>query len=108
MIRVRVKLKDTNELVEVQQEVTPNFTLKIGQEVVITPGKHARQCLARLTDMNHAAAPAPPPRGLLIKSAGLLTAVSPPAHGSFGTPSLPPHCWPPCFSFPYSQERHGP
>lgn len=28
--------------------------------------------------MNHAAAPAPPPRGLLIKSAGLLTAVSPP------------------------------
>ena len=27
--------------------------------------------------MNHAAAPAPPPRGLLIKSAGLLTAVSP-------------------------------
>ena len=35
MIRVRVKLKDTNELVEVQQEVTPNFTLKIGQEVVI-------------------------------------------------------------------------
>ncbi len=38
MIRVRVKLKDTNELVEVQQEVTPNFTLKIGQEVVITQG----------------------------------------------------------------------
>ena len=34
MIRVRVKLKDTNELVEVQQEVTPNFTLKIGQEAV--------------------------------------------------------------------------
>ena len=27
--------------------------------------------------MNHAAAPAPPPRGLLIKSTGLLTAVSP-------------------------------
>lgn len=35
---MRVKLKDTNELVEVQQEVTPNFTLKIGQEVVITQG----------------------------------------------------------------------
>ena len=30
--------------------------------------------------MNHAAAPAPPPRGLLIKSTGLLTAVSPPLH----------------------------
>lgn len=27
--------------------------------------------------MNHDAAPAPPPRGLLIKSAGLLTAISP-------------------------------
>lgn len=38
MIRVRVKLKDTNELVEVQQEVTPHFALKIGQEVVITQG----------------------------------------------------------------------
>ena len=38
MISVRVKHKDTNELVEVQQEVTPNFTLKIGQEVVITQG----------------------------------------------------------------------
>lgn len=38
MIRVRVKLKDTNELVEVQQEVSPHFTLKIGQEVVITQG----------------------------------------------------------------------
>ncbi len=38
MLRIRVKLKGTNELVEVLQEVSPQFTLKIGQEVVITQG----------------------------------------------------------------------
>ncbi len=36
MLRIRVKIKGTNELVEVLQEVSPHFTLKIGQEVVLT------------------------------------------------------------------------